>query len=159
MGVVTLVPAWSNTVVSEETWSPEWCIVGTLLPYPYSQNGPHAEFRSQKIFPAGAKLYVVGGFAGMGYETVTVVGYAHRRRRPVRAHIQAKYVGGWRAQLVYRPVILRAINDAQLEEHNGHRWLVDRREGRRVVFQPGEPEYGAHLAEIAAGFQRTLHGS
>ncbi|MEU6722014.1 hypothetical protein ABZ897_62180 [Nonomuraea sp. NPDC046802] len=133
--------------------------MGTLLPYPYSQNGPHAEFRSQKIFPAGAKLYVVGGFAGMGYETITVVGYAHRRRRPATAHIAAKYVGGWRAQLVYRPVILRAINDAQLGGPTGHRWLVGYREGRRIEFQPTEPEYGERLAEIAADFQRYLHGS
>ncbi|MFG1942636.1 hypothetical protein [Nonomuraea sp. NPDC048826] len=133
--------------------------MGTLLPYPYSQNGPQAEFRSQRIFPAGAKLYVVGGFAGMGHETVTVVGYAHRRRRPAMAHIKAKYVGGWRAQLVYRPVILRAIYTAQLDQHTGHRWLVAHREGRRVEFQPTEPEYGEHLAQIAADFQRHLHGS
>jgi hypothetical protein len=45
--------------VAEETPSPEWCVVGNLLPYPYSANGPHGDFRRQKIFPAGPKLYVV----------------------------------------------------------------------------------------------------
>jgi hypothetical protein len=78
-----------------ELWNPEWCIVGNLLPYPYQPDGPQAEFRSQKIFPAGAKLFIVGGFAGMGYETVTVIGYGHHRRTPVTAHIRAWYVGGW----------------------------------------------------------------
>ncbi|WP_143194044.1 hypothetical protein [Micromonospora sp. CB01531] len=143
----------------EETWSPEWCIVGNLLPYPYSSDGPQADFRSQKIFPAGAKLYVVGGFAGLGYETLTVIGYAHRRRRPVTAHIKAKYVGGWRAQLVYRPIILRAIHAAQQERrHECHRWLEPFRDDREADYEPGEPEYGEHLAQIAAGFQRALHG-
>jgi|SRR5690606_1309227 hypothetical protein len=139
--------------------SPEWCLVATLLPYPYSPNGPHAEFRSQKIFPAGAKLYVVGGFGGMGYETVTVIGYGHGRRRPVTAHIRAGYLGGWKAQLVYRPVILRAIHKAQQDIRTCHRWLFAYREGERIEFQPVEPEYGEHLAEIAAGFQQRLHGS
>ncbi len=63
----------------------EWCIVGTLLPYPY--RGTRSELRSHGIFPAGAKLYVIGGFAGMGHETMTVVGYAHGRRSPVLAHL------------------------------------------------------------------------
>ncbi|MGC1215063.1 MAG: hypothetical protein WA890_27865 [Micromonospora sp.] len=145
--------------MAEGTWIPEWCIVGNLLPYPYSSDGPHADFRSQKIYPAGARLYVVGGFAGMGHETITVIGYAHGRRRPVTAHIKAKYVGNWRARLVYRPVILRAIPDAEREQSTCHRWLIPCHGGdRRVEYQPSEPEYGDHLAHVAAGFQRTLHG-
>ncbi|RKE11342.1 hypothetical protein C8E86_6267 [Catellatospora citrea] len=139
-------------------WNPEWCIVGNLLPYPYGQGGPHADFRSQKIFPAGAKLYVIGGFAGMGHGTITVIGYAHRRRDPVTAHIKAKYVGNWRARLVYRPVILRAINLTQEEERTAHRWLTGYRDGLRVEHWPTEPEYGEHLARVAAYFQRALHG-
>lgn len=145
--------------MSEGTWSPEWCIVGNLLPYPYSPDGPRADLRSQKIFPAGAKLYIVGGFAGMGYETVTVVGHAHRRPRPVRAHIKAKYVGNWRAELIYRPSVLRAIHAAQQERSTGHRWLRPFRDDREAAYHPGDPEYGEHLAQIAADFQQALHGS
>jgi hypothetical protein len=143
--------------VAEQRWDPEWCIVGNLLPYPYSPNGPYADFRSQKIFPAGAKLYVVGGFAGTGHETVTVIGYAHHRRRPVIAHIQAKFVGNWRASLVYRPAILRAIHAAEREQ-TYHRWLTPSRGDRTVEYQPSEPEYGEHLAQVAAYFQRKLDG-
>ncbi|NUR70316.1 MAG: hypothetical protein HOU81_05820 [Hamadaea sp.] len=133
----------------------EWCIVGTLLPYPYHPDGPQAHLRSQKIFPAGAKLYVLGGFAG--YDTVTVLGYAHRRRSPVVAHIKAAYIGGWRAQLLYRPVILRAIHQAAAED-GGHRWLFDYHEGRRVELDPTAPEAGVRLAQVAADFQQRLHG-
>lgn len=139
-------------------WTPEWCITGNLLPYPYSPNGPHANFRSQKIFPAGAKLYVVGGFGGDGYETITVIGYGHRRRSPVTAHIRAKYVGAWRAELVYRPVILRTLHAAyERQKHICHRWLYD--PDKKCTYEPGDPEYGRHLERIAAIFQRRLHGS
>jgi hypothetical protein len=142
----------------DDQWNPEWCIVGNLLPYPYREEGPHADFRSQKIFPAGAKLCVLGGFGGMGNATITVVGYAHRRPHPVTAHLKASYVGNWRARLIYRPVLLRAIHAAQREENTCHRWLYGYRDDQRGDYLPTEPEYGAHLAEIAASFQRSLHG-
>jgi len=148
--------------VSEEPRNPEWCIVANLLPYPYSPNGPNAHFRSQKIFPAGAKLYVVGGFAGMGHETVTVIGYGHRRRRPVTAHIMAKYLGGWRAELVYRPAILRAIHTAAAREDlAAHRWRSPPPDAVARTTECGVSErgYGEHLAEVAAGDQRRSHGS
>ncbi|MCP2323015.1 hypothetical protein HDA40_001522 [Hamadaea flava] len=137
---------------------PEWCVVGTLLPYPYSPTGPQAELRSQKIFPAGAKLYVLGGFAGMGYETLTVLGYAHRRRSPVKAHIKAKYLGGFRAQLVYRPVVLRAIHWAEAEDGTCHRWLFEYREHGRADLAPSDPATGERLPRVAADFQKRLHG-
>ncbi|MFI6479992.1 hypothetical protein ACIBH1_18805 [Nonomuraea sp. NPDC050663] len=144
--------------MTEEEPAPEWCIVGTLMPYPYSANSPVAHHRSQKIFPAGAKLYVVGGFAGMAHETVTVIGYPHGRRAPVMAHIAARYIGGWRAQLVYRPVILRAIRDAADDDSTAHRWLTSYENKEEGRYEPAEAAYGEHLAKVAAHFQRSLHG-
>jgi hypothetical protein len=145
--------------VSTEELCPEWCIVGTLLPYPYSLNGPKADYRSQKIFPAGAKLHILGGFAGVAYSTITVIGYGHHRPHPVKAYIQAKFVGNWRARLVYRPAILRAIHIAQNEVGTCDRWLTDTRHRSLARYSPTDPEYGEHLAEIAAYFQRHLHGT
>jgi hypothetical protein len=129
---------------------PEWCIVGTLPPYPY-RPGPHEAFRSQKIFPAGAKLHLIGGYAGMGYDSVFVVGYGHHRRNPVGAVIDVRLAAGWRTELVYRPAILRRIHAAQAEDPGVcHRWAhaFDGALG-------GEP-YRAHLEKIAAGFQRRV---
>ncbi|KAB1102705.1 hypothetical protein F6X54_31015 [Micromonospora aurantiaca] len=146
--------------MGEQPSGPQWCIVGNLLPYPYSPRGSLAAHRSQKIFPAGAKLYVIGGFAGMGYETVTVIGHAHRRRRPVLAHLKAAYVGGWRAELVYRPVLLRMILRAQREQpRECHRWLNPPHDGRQGRYEPHDPAYGEHLARIAASFRQTRTGS
>ncbi|MFD0558892.1 hypothetical protein FB566_4848 [Stackebrandtia endophytica] len=132
--------------------TPQWCVIATVLPYPY-RAGEKQHFRSHGIFPAGAKLYVIGGFAGMGYETVTVIGYGHHRRRPVTAHIQAHHLGGWRAGLVYRPAILRLIAKAEATDlGTSCRW-------RRGEFDDtSSPEYGEHLAGVAAYFQSEYHG-
>jgi hypothetical protein len=90
-----------------------------------------------------------------------VVGYAHRRRLPVTAYIQAKYLGNWRAQLVYRPAVLRAIHAAVAEDITAHRWSYARPGvvGRQAEYQVDAPDYGDHLAAVAADFQRYLHRS
>jgi hypothetical protein len=97
----------------------------------------------------------------MGHETVTVVGYAHRRRRPVTACIRAKYVGNWHAQLVYRPAVLRAIHAAAAEDITAHRWLYAQPGvvGQQAEYRVDAPDYGDHLAAVAADFQRYLHRS
>jgi hypothetical protein len=131
---------------------PQWCLVATLLPYPYPP-GPNEDRRSHGIFPAGARLHVIGGFAGMGYETVSVVGYAHHHRAPVKAHLTGRLLGGWRVQLVYRPAVLRAIHAAREEDP----WACHR------FLRPGEAptavtteEYRDRLAELAAQFQERF---
>ena len=135
--------------------NPEWCIVANLPPFPYSPHGPMAGHRSQKIFPAGAKLFVIGGFLRMGHDTITVVGFAHNRCRPVTAYIRAEYTGNRRARMVYQPAILRAIRAAECaDDRSAHRWLAAR-DGHH---QPSDPEYGVHLARVAASFQQHIHG-
>jgi hypothetical protein len=126
----------------------EWCIVATVLPYPYRSE--KAEHRSHGIFPAGAKVYVVGGFAGMGYETVTVIGYPHGRRGPVLAHMPHLYLGGWRVELVYRPVILRRIHQSEVESPSAcARFRTSA--GQDVTSE----QYATHLRRLAAKFQES----
>ena len=122
--------------MTTEQWPPEWCIVGNLRPYA----------NPRKLFPTGAKLYLLGGFAGMGYETITVVGYARGRSNPVIAHIMRKHVENWRVQLVYRPAVLRAIHKAMAEEPTCHRWLD-------TGHWPTFTDYGDHLKRIVASFE------
>jgi hypothetical protein len=62
------------------------------------------------------------------------------------------------ADELWNPV-LRAIQAAQNEDSTCHRWLYTYRENHgRVDFWPTDPDYGEHLAQIAASFQRRLHG-
>ncbi|GAA4898416.1 hypothetical protein LX16_0938 [Stackebrandtia albiflava] len=135
----------------------EWCIVATLLPYPY--DGDKQGFRSHGIFPAGSRLHVIGGFAGMGHETVTVVGFSHGRRRPVSAFLPGRYLGGWRARLVYRPAILRRIHQAEeFDSTTAHRWRHLMPGDHLGRIDATDPEYGDVLASVAAWFQRRFHG-
>ena len=137
--------------MTEPPIPPEWCIVGTLLPYPYI--GEKAAHRSHKIFPAGAKLHLIGGYAGMGYDAIYVVGFGHHRRHPVGAVINVRLAAGWRTELVYRPAILRHIQAAtQADPRVCHRWLFKYPEPHDY----GSAEYRDHLAGIAAEFQRHV---
>ncbi|MEU4217405.1 hypothetical protein [Actinoplanes sp. NPDC026623] len=65
--------------------------------------------RGLRIFRPDAKVYVVDGFGGMGWETVTVVGQARKSARWVTAHVQAKNLHNFRVKLVYTPASLRRI--------------------------------------------------
>lgn len=125
---------------------PEWCVIATMPPYPY-RPGPSEGFRSHGIFPAGAKLHVIGGFAGMGHAQVTVVGVGHHSHRQVTAHLEARYLTDWRVALVYRPAVLRAIRKAvAFDGGTAHRW-------NRQGLDLGSADYAEHLRAIAAGFQ------
>ncbi|WP_412537901.1 hypothetical protein R8Z50_18750 [Longispora sp. K20-0274] len=90
---------------------PQWSLVTNVPERPY-RSPEHAHRRGLRIFPAGAKVHFVGGFAGMGYETITVVGYGRggRGRAPIVAHVAARHLPEWRIELVYRPAILRLLD-------------------------------------------------
>ncbi|MGX1806288.1 hypothetical protein ACWIGI_11285 [Nocardia sp. NPDC055321] len=144
------VPPPDSASQRAEAVRPEWCIVANLLPYPYNP-GPKEHYRSHRIFPAGAKLHVVGGFAGMGNEVVCVVGTNHHGRIVI-ANIAARLLGGWRVALIHRPAVLRAIHRSA--NHKGapaHRW-------HNPEWAFDSPEYADKLREQAAGFQQWLHG-
>ncbi|MFE3195276.1 hypothetical protein ACFXHA_40165 [Nocardia sp. NPDC059240] len=134
---------------ADTTPGPEWCLIATMREYPYGPNGSHAAFRSHGRFPAGAKLYVVGGFAGMGYETVTVVGYGHHRRAPITVHLPARFLCDWRVALVYRPAILRALRAAVDREASADRWNWD-----GLAFD--SDAYRDRLTATATGFESWL---
>ncbi|MGW4243766.1 hypothetical protein [Nocardia sp. NPDC004722] len=131
---------------ADTTPSPEWCLIATMREYPYGPSGSKADRRSHGRFPAGAKLYVVGGFAGMGYDTVTVVGYGHHRRSPITVHLAARFLRDWRVALVYRPAILRALRAAVDRAASADRWNWD-----GLAFD--SDDYRDRLTDCAAGFK------
>jgi hypothetical protein len=113
----------------------------------------------------GAKVYVVGGFGGMGFESVTVVGRHRHGNRFFRQHVQARYLVDWRVQLVYSPTVLRLASDGEVQPFRfrdvddpaAYRERLERlagsfaeqsvraeltggpRDGSRVDLGPGEP--------------------
>jgi hypothetical protein len=120
---------------------PVWLIVANVCRVrPY---GPAHEPRAGlRRLRAGAKVYVVGGFAGMGFESVTVVGYDRHDNRPFRQHVGARYLVDWRVRLVYRPAVLRLALEPEVAwfRYPGHD-------------QPdGTAEYQESLTRLAASF-------
>jgi hypothetical protein len=91
---------------------------------------------------AGAKVFVPGGFGGMGFESVTVIGQHRLQRRLFLQHVQSRYLVNWRVKLVYSPAVLRLVAEGEYERF----WYGDRRE------PDGSAEYRAGLEKLAASF-------
>jgi hypothetical protein len=103
---------------------PVWCIVANVVDErPYGPGGAERR-RGLKLFRPGAKVYVVDGFNGMGYETLTVVGQVRKSSRFSIVHVPAKRLTNWRVRLVYSPAALRQISEILWHGHGGF-WLRD----------------------------------
>jgi hypothetical protein len=125
---------------AEET--PVWSMVANVIDErPF---GPGGEERRQglKIFAPGAKVYVVGGFAGMAYDVVTVVGRGRKASRFVTAHVRTEHLVNWRVELVYSPAVLRRI-----AEGDHHRWPL-------ASGDPATEEYRFELLDLAKELSR-----
>ncbi|NJC74164.1 hypothetical protein HC031_31285 [Planosporangium thailandense] len=103
---------------------PVWSIVANVVDErPYGPGGAERR-RGLKLFRPGAKVYVVDGFDGMGYETVTVVGQVRKSSRFSTVHVPAKHLTNWRVRLVYSPAALRQIAEIRWGGRGGF-WLRD----------------------------------
>jgi hypothetical protein len=91
--------------------APVWCAVANIvMERDYGPRG--AEKRSgTKHFSAGAKVYILYHFWGMGGEQVTVVGRHRGSHRYVTMTIASKWLTNWRTQLVYSPHMIKLIED------------------------------------------------
>jgi hypothetical protein len=92
---------------------PAWLIVANVC-----RVRPYGEWHEPRLglrwLRAGAKVYVVGGFGGMGFESVTVVGRHRHGNRFFRQHVQSRFLIDWRVQLVYSPTVLRLATDDEV---------------------------------------------
>ena len=67
-----------------------------------------------KMFAPGARLFVIDGFGGMGWDILNVIGRPRKSGRYVYASVPAEHMENWRVTLVHSPAVLRLI-----EEHLG----------------------------------------
>lgn len=120
---------------------PVWCIVANVVDEcPYGPRGAERR-RGLKLFRPGAKVYVVDGFGGMGYETVTVVGRVRKSSRFSTVHVRAEHLTNWRVRLVYSAAALRHIKEIRWDGRGGF-WLRD-------VADAGAESYRDTLREVA----------
>lgn len=90
---------------------PVWCIVANVVAErPYGPGGLHWR-RGLRLFPAGAKVQVPGGYPGMGYDTVTVIGRTRHSARYAVVDIRTAHLTNWRVKLVYSPAVLDRLGE------------------------------------------------
>ncbi len=81
------------------------CVVGNIIGDHYY--GESKEIRNGiKNFRAGAKVYCVFIYGGMGHENIVVFGLPRKSRRMIEIVIRTVYVKNFRVQKVYNPKIL-----------------------------------------------------
>jgi hypothetical protein len=87
---------------------PSWLIVANVCrARPYGEL--HEPRSGLRWLRAGAKVYVLGGFGGMGYETVTVLGRHRHHQRLFVLHVRSRHLVNWRVKLVYQETVLRLV--------------------------------------------------
>lgn len=124
---------------------PAWCVVANVVAErPYGPGGAERRQGLRQFYP-GAKVHVVDGFGGMGWETVTVIGQARKSPRFTTVHVRAEHLTNWRVRLIYSPTVLRKINETRRDGHGGF-WLYN-------VADPGAETYRDALLEVAERFQ------
>jgi hypothetical protein len=88
---------------------PAWCLAANIIAErPYGPGGQETR-TGTKHFAPGAKVYLLNFFWGMGGEDVTVIGHHRRSHRLVTMTIRSRWLVNWRAELVYRPAVVRAL--------------------------------------------------
>ena len=124
---------------------PVWCIVANVVDQrPYGPGG--AEWRcGLRLFSAGAKVYVPDGYAGMGYQTVTVIGRTRHAPRYAIVDVATEHLTNWRLKLVYSPAVLDRIAEVCWHPHRGFSAHGDDRSSET---------YRNHLQRMADRFQQ-----
>ena len=102
---------------------PVWCIGANVVQERRSGPGG-SDHGGMRLFRPGAKLWVVDGFGGDAWQTLTVVGQVRRSPRYAIAHVRARDLTRWRVRLVYSPAAIRQITTAR-DGHRGGFWLPD----------------------------------
>lgn len=86
----------------------EICIVGNIIDKHYF--GVDKEVRrGTKHFKPNTKVYCFPEYAGMGHESMAVLGRARESGRFIKIVIQTKYIQNFRVKDVYSPLILEYI--------------------------------------------------
>src|SRR5713226_10277963 len=94
----------------------QWCLIGNIVEErPYGEGGTEIK-RGTKHFSPGTKVYCLPVKWGDGYEKITVIGRHRGSPQLVRLVIRADWITNWRAKVVYDPVVLRMIRQAEEEK-------------------------------------------
>jgi hypothetical protein len=128
---------------------PIWCLVANVV----SQRayGPHgAQQRSGlRLLRGGAKVWVIDGFGGDGWETVTVIGHHRKSGKYLTVHVQAEHLTDWRVSLVYSPAVQQRIRD-YLEPRTSGFWTSTDADPQAETYRDELHAIAEHLTHLSA---------
>ncbi|MEU8887501.1 hypothetical protein [Streptomyces sp. NPDC048442] len=90
---------------------PVWLVVANVVRFRRYGEGGQELRPGTKALKGGAKVYLVGGYPGMGYEEVTVVGRSRRTGAYLTIDIPVRNLHTFRASSVHSPAVLRRHAD------------------------------------------------
>ena len=91
--------------------NPRWCLVGNIVEdHEYGEE--HEIKHGTKQFSPGAKVYMAPPAWGDGYEKIIVIGKPRNSKRYIEVIMRSEYIENLRMQVVYKPQILRMMNDS-----------------------------------------------
>ena len=131
----------------------------SLAERPYGPGGAEQR-RGLRLFNPGAKVWVPDGFAGMGYENVTVIGQTRKSRRYAIVNVATEHLTNWRVKLVYSPAVLDRINEVCWSPAIGFSRHGDDRssEAYRDDLQRAAARFQQHTDEIHRTWQLRRAG-
>ncbi|MCA9013477.1 MAG: hypothetical protein KDB01_27190 [Planctomycetaceae bacterium] len=108
-------------MAKRESDGTQWCLVGNIVEQrEYGEGGK--ELRpGTKHFSGGTKVYCLPAQWSDGYDQIIVIGLHRGSRKLVRMIISSDWVTNWRAQVVYKPAVLKELARAE-EEHGRYNW-------------------------------------
>lgn len=96
-------------IPTDQEW--QWCLVGNIVGE--HEHGENHEIKSgTKQFRPGAKVFINLVYGGMGHESILVIGNPRHLHRYIEIVIARKYVENFRLQKVFKPAVLKRMNQS-----------------------------------------------
>ena len=87
-----------------------WLITANVVvERPYGPGGKETR-HGTKHFRGGAKVYIIGGYGGMG-ETLTVIGHHRSSGRYVKLDMLGRHLENFRMTICYSPKVIEIVAD------------------------------------------------
>ncbi|MDE7289900.1 MAG: hypothetical protein K2N71_10430 [Oscillospiraceae bacterium] len=101
-----------DTPCAEQEW--RWCLVGNIVGA-HEFGEAHEIKYGTKHFSSGTKVFVNLVYGGRGHERIMVIGVPRHSRNYIEVVIPSKYVENFRIQKVFKPAVLKRMENSDYE--------------------------------------------
>ena len=96
-------------VSAEPDW--QWCLVGNIVEHEYGEQ--HELRNGTKQFRPNANVFINMVFGGMAHDSILVIGTPKHSCNYIEIVIARKCVGNFRLQKVFKPIVLKRMNQSK----------------------------------------------